>query len=74
MTTPCHPTIAGRLRLPLQIQDIIASLSAHGLEGALPVPSYSTLSRRAAEVALAVGAGPRSGPVHVVIDSRGFKV
>ena len=31
MTTPCHPTIAGRLRLPLQIQDIIASLSAYAV-------------------------------------------
>src|SRR5262245_49217544 len=29
MTTPCHPTIAGRLRLPLQIQDVIASLNAN---------------------------------------------
>jgi len=41
---------------------------------ALPVPSYSTLSRRAAEVAVALGALPRSGPLHVVIDSSGFKV
>lgn len=44
------------------------------LEAALPVPSYSTLSRRAAEVAVALGALPRSGPLHLVIDSSGFKV
>lgn len=44
------------------------------LEVSLPVPSYSTLSRRAAEVAVALGAVPRSGPVHLVIDSSGFKV
>src|SRR6266852_7477375 len=44
------------------------------LEVALPVPSYSTLSRRAAEVAVALGALPRSGPLHLVIDSSGFKV
>src|SRR5437870_10231610 len=29
MTTPCHPTIARRLRLPPQIQAVIASLSAN---------------------------------------------
>ena len=44
------------------------------LEVTLPVPSYSTLSRRAAEVAVALGALPRSGPMHLVIDSSGFKV
>jgi hypothetical protein len=44
------------------------------LEVALPVPSYSTLSRRAAEVAVALGALPRSGPLHLVVDSSGFKV
>jgi transposase len=44
------------------------------LETALPVPSYSTLSRRAAEVEVALGALPRSGPVHLVVDSSGFKV
>lgn len=44
------------------------------LEAALPVPSYSTLSRRAAEVTVALGALPRSDPLHLVIDSSGFKV
>jgi hypothetical protein len=41
---------------------------------ALPVPSYSTLSRRAAEGVVALGALPRSGPLPVVIDASGFKV
>jgi len=41
---------------------------------ALPVPDYSTLSRRAAELTVALGALPRSGPLHLVIDSSGFKV
>ena len=41
---------------------------------ALPVPSYSTLSRRAAEVEVVLGALPRSGPLHLVVDSSGFKV
>lgn len=40
----------------------------------LPVPSYSTLSRRAAEVPVALGALPRSTPLHLGIDSSGFKV
>ena len=44
------------------------------LEVALPVPSSSTLSRRAAEVAVALGVLPRSGPLHLVVDSSGFKV
>jgi Transposase DDE domain len=44
------------------------------LEAALPVPSYSTLSRRAAEVPVALEALPRSGPLHLVVDSSGFKV
>src|SRR5712691_1823093 len=43
-------------------------------EVALPGPSYRTLSRRAAEVEGALGAPPRSGPLPLVIDSRGFKV
>jgi Transposase DDE domain len=40
----------------------------------LPVPSYSTLSRRAAEVGVVLGALPRSGPRPLVSDSRGLKV
>jgi hypothetical protein len=40
----------------------------------LPVPSSSTLSRRAAELPVALGALPRSTPLPLVIDSSGFKV
>jgi len=40
----------------------------------LPVPSYSTLSRRAAELPVALGAWPRSTPLHLVVDASGFKV
>ncbi len=43
-------------------------------EVALPVPSYRTLSRRAAEVEGALGAPPRSGPLPLVMDSSGVKV
>ncbi len=49
--------------------------SAFALLGpALPVPSYSTLSRRGAEMAVVLGVLPRSEPLHVVIDASGFKV
>jgi len=44
------------------------------LEVALPVPNYSTLSRRAAALTVALGALPRATPLHLVIDSSGFKV
>jgi hypothetical protein len=44
------------------------------LDVALPVPSYSTLSRRAAALTVSLGARPRSTPLHLVIDSSGFKV
>ena len=40
----------------------------------LPVPSYSTLSRRAAALSVALGALPRWTPLHLVIDASGFKV
>jgi hypothetical protein len=41
---------------------------------ALPVPSYSPRSRRAAKMDVALGALPRSTPLPLVIDSSGFKV
>lgn len=44
------------------------------LEVAFPVPSYSTLSRRAATLEGELGAKQRRGPLHVVIDSSGFKI
>jgi transposase len=40
----------------------------------LPVPSYRTLSRRAAALSVALGALPRSAPLPLVIDASGFKV
>lgn len=44
------------------------------LEVAFPVPTYSTLSRRAATLAVELGAKRRRGPLHLVIDSSGFKI
>jgi Transposase DDE domain len=44
------------------------------LKVSLPVPSYSTLSRRGAAVEGVPRALRRAEPVHLVIDSSGFKV
>src|SRR5262245_50728359 len=44
------------------------------LEVTLPVPSYSTLSRRAADLTVVLGVLPHSTLLHLVIDSSGFKV
>jgi len=43
-----------------------------GLE--LPVPDYSTLSRRQAGLAVSLRPASRSGALHVVLDSTGLKV
>jgi hypothetical protein len=40
----------------------------------LPVPSYSTLARRGAELEVALGSRARAEPLHVGIDSSGVKV
>jgi IS5 family transposase len=70
----CVLTLRAVYHLALRAAEGLAQSVFALLEVALPVPSYSTLSRRAAEVAVALGALPRSGPVHLVIDSSGFKV
>ncbi len=44
------------------------------LEVAFPVPSYSTLSRRAATLAVELKAKQRTEPLHLVVDSSGFKI
>ena len=44
------------------------------LQVSLPVPTYSTLSRRGARSEVELSRVPSSGPVHLVLDSSGFKV
>ena len=44
------------------------------LEVTWPVPSYSTLARRAVALPVALGALPRSTALHLGIDASGFKV
>ena len=68
--------------LTLRVGDHLALRATQGwarallalLEVALPGPHYSTLSRRAAEVQVALGALPRSGPLHLVSAASGFTV
>jgi len=70
----CVLTLRAVYHLALRAAEGLTQSVLALLEVALPVPSYSTLSRRAAEVAVALGALPRSGPMHLVIDASGFKV
>jgi transposase len=70
----CVLTLRAVYHLALRATEGLARSLFALLEAAVPVPSYSTLSRRAAEVGVALGALPRSGPLHLVIDSSGFKV
>jgi len=67
-------TLRAVYHLALRAAEGLARSVFELLEVALPVPSYSTLSRRAAALSLALGALPRSTPLHLVIDSSGFKV
>src|SRR5206468_6165947 len=70
----CVLTLRAVYHLALRATEGLARSVFALLEVALPVPSYSTLSRRAAELTVALGALPRSGPLHLVVDSSDFKV
>lgn len=70
----CVLTLRAVYPLALRATEGLARSVLALLEVALPVPSYSTLSRRAAELTVTLGALPRSTPLHLVIDSSGFKV
>ena len=70
----CVLTLRAVYHLALRAAEGLARSVFELLEVALPVPSYSTLSRRAAALPVALGARPRSTSLHLVIDSSGFKV
>ena len=50
----------------------VSLLNLLGLQ--LPVPCYTTLSRRAAALEVTIRKASKKGSVHVVIDSTGLKV
>lgn len=70
----CVLTLRAVYHLALRATEGLARSVFALLGVALPVPSYSTLSRRATELPVALGALPRSTPRHLVIDASGFKV
>jgi hypothetical protein len=70
----CVLTLRVVYHLALRATEGLARSVLGLLRVALPVPSYSTLSRRAGELEVALRALPRSEPLHLVIDSSGFKV
>jgi hypothetical protein len=70
----CVLTLRAVYHLALRATEGLARSVLTLLDVALPVPSYSTLSRRAADLSVALGALPRATPLHLVIDASGFKV
>jgi DDE family transposase len=70
----CVLTLRAVYHLALRAAEGLARSGFELLGVALPVPSYSTLSRRAVDLSVALGARPRATPLHLVIDSSGFKV
>jgi transposase len=70
----CLLTLRAVYHLTLRAAEGLARSVFELLEVTLPVPSYSTLSRRAATLSVALGVLPRATPLHLVIDASGFKV
>lgn len=70
----CALTLKEVFRLPLrQTEGFVTSLVSL-LALALPVPDYSTLSRRAKTLDVPLPRTERDEPVHLVVDSTGLKV
>jgi Transposase DDE domain len=70
----CVLTLRVVYHLALRATEGLAHSLFDLLKVSLPVPSYSTLSRRGAAAEGVFRALRRSGPMHLVIDSSGFKV
>ena len=71
----CALSLRAVYKLPLrQTQGFLHSLKAM-LGLTIPVPHYSTLARRAADLAVPqLERGPQKGPLHLAIDSTGIKL
>src|SRR2546430_14214708 len=70
----CVLTLRAVYHLALRATEGLVRSAVALLDVALPVPSYSPLSRRAAALPVALGTLPRSTPLHLVSDSSGVKV
>lgn len=66
--------VAGGLSLALRAAQGFAESVLTLLQVGLPVPTYSTLSRRGARSEVELSRLSASGPMHLVLDSSGFKV
>lgn len=70
----CALTLKAVFRLPLrQTEGFVGSLITL-LKLSLPVPDYSTLSRRGKTLDVPLGTRQRDEPLHIVVDSTGLKV
>ncbi len=70
---PCLLTLRAVFRLPLRATQGMARSLFELMGLALDVPHYSTLSRRAADLAVDLSRKSK-GPLHLVLDSTGLKV
>jgi hypothetical protein len=70
----CMLTLKVVYQLPLRATEgLLASLvKLMGIE--LAVPDYTTLSRRQQQLEVVIARRPRSGPLHMVVDSTGLKI
>src|SRR5947209_15649601 len=67
-------TLREMYHLPLRAAQGFAASIFRALGVALPVPHYSTLSRRSEAVPIDLGAAAADGPRVLVLDSTGLKV
>jgi hypothetical protein len=70
----CVLTLRAVYHLALRAAQGLAQSVFTLLQVSLPVPTYSTLSRRGARSEGELLGQPAAGPVHLVLDSSGFKV
>jgi IS5 family transposase len=70
----CVLTLRAVYHLALRAAQGLAESVFTLLQVSLPVPTYSTLSRRGARSEIELWRLPSSAPVHLVLDSSGFKV
>jgi len=70
----CALTLQAVYHLPLRATVGLLSSLLSLMGVALPVPDFSTLSRRRATLAVQLRASLPRGPLHLLVDSSGFKV
>ena len=74
LAIPALLTLKAVFSLPLRQTQGFAHSVLQLMASTLPIPSYSTLSRRADGLAVALPRRSKDEPLHVVIDSTGLKI